>query len=124
MVSAGAQFNIVNNIGSLLLALGGKQGFILLESKLILLGDQNRFVIILSVCNFLGTMSSGFFSDLARKKLHRYFIYSVSLNRPAFLTLSAALLGVANLYMAFSNVNMLYAGVALSGIGMGFLWAM
>lgn len=27
MVTAGAQFNIVNNIGSLLLALGGKQGY-------------------------------------------------------------------------------------------------
>lgn len=49
----------INNIGSMVLSIGGKDG------------GQDNYVIVLSVCNCAGRIISGLLSDLVASKMNR-----------------------------------------------------
>lgn len=102
IIGPASQFVLVNNLGSITSALSyGKH-------------TPNNFVIILSVTNFLGTILAGVLSDLFSKKIHR----------PVFLVASVAVLGLSNLFLGFSDFDMLYPALVFFGIAIGIMWAM
>eukprot|EP01116_Phalansterium_solitarium_P016768 TRINITY_DN3968_c1_g4_i1.p1 TRINITY_DN3968_c1_g4~~TRINITY_DN3968_c1_g4_i1.p1 ORF type:complete len:588 (-),score=88.96 TRINITY_DN3968_c1_g4_i1:185-1819(-) len=96
----GAGLTLINNLGSIAIALGGADG------------SQDNLVILLSCSNWLGRVVFGLLSD----RLAALF------SRPTFLVFSCALMGLAQLWLAFSDFNMLYFGVFLGGFAYGASW--
>eukprot|EP01114_Cavostelium_apophysatum_P010871 TRINITY_DN25013_c0_g1_i1.p1 TRINITY_DN25013_c0_g1~~TRINITY_DN25013_c0_g1_i1.p1 ORF type:complete len:469 (+),score=61.84 TRINITY_DN25013_c0_g1_i1:71-1477(+) len=99
-VGPGAQFCLMNNIDSVVASHGGS--------------DSNPYVITFAVANFVGTIASGTLGDVLEK-----FV-----NRPTLFTISVGLVGLTYVYLAFSNLSMMYGGVVLLGLEMGMLWAL
>eukprot|EP01118_Nematostelium_gracile_P013535 TRINITY_DN5128_c0_g1_i1.p1 TRINITY_DN5128_c0_g1~~TRINITY_DN5128_c0_g1_i1.p1 ORF type:complete len:285 (+),score=44.80 TRINITY_DN5128_c0_g1_i1:676-1530(+) len=98
----GSSLVIINNVGSVFLSLGGKEG------------AQDGYVIVLSCANAVGTVCFGLISDAFERFGRATFLFF------ATLTLMASYLIMATV----DSVEVLYPGVALAGLGAGGLWSL
>lgn len=97
----GSGLTVINNLGSLTKALGAATD------------GQDVYVVLLSVFNCLGRATFGYLSDK----------YAHKITRPGWCTIIVGGMGIAQIIMAFSDLNLLYAGVILTGFFYGGFWS-
>ena len=97
----GSGLTVINNLGSLTKALGAAAD------------GQDVYVVLLSVFNCLGRATFGYLSDK----------YAHKITRPGWCTIIVGGMGVAQAIMAFADLNILYAGVILTGFFYGGFWS-
>lgn len=100
-IIAGTGFVIFINLGSLVKSLGGKSG------------EQDPYVIVLSVFNFVGRIIVGTVGDKTRS----YF------SRPWYFLFISIVMGLTMLLNAFANLDRLWLGVVGTGLAYGALMA-
>jgi len=102
-LGTGAGLTVINNVGEVVLSLGGTNG------------DQNIFVKLLSVCSCVGRITFGISSDLLAHRL----------SRASFFTIALVGMCSMQLYLGFaSTVNALYFGICGVGLFYGGLFSM
>lgn len=97
----GAGLTVINNVGSLVVSIGGKDG------------AQVNYVSILSVGNCMGRMLFGYLSDR-----HAHFM-----TRPAWLASLCVVLSAGLLFMAFADLDTLHVSVFIVGTAYGGFWS-
>eukprot|EP01091_Cochliopodium_minus_P018499 TRINITY_DN7523_c0_g1_i1.p1 TRINITY_DN7523_c0_g1~~TRINITY_DN7523_c0_g1_i1.p1 ORF type:complete len:482 (-),score=105.48 TRINITY_DN7523_c0_g1_i1:62-1507(-) len=101
-IVGGGGLVFLNNAGTLVIALGGKEG------------GQTTLITMFSIINSFTRMFAGFLSD--RLSNH--------LSRPFFFLFASIFMTIGMVYMAFANLKMLYFGVIIVGVAFGTNFAL
>ncbi len=100
MIGGGCSLLVINNMGQIVLSLGGSsQG-------------QAVFVSLLSVCNCLGRMLSGYIGDRLCKNYH--------IPRPAVFVAATVMSAAGFFLLLVSDLSVLYISVILCGVQVFF----
>eukprot|EP01027_Heterolobosea_sp_BB2_P025624 GEZU01039325.1.p1 GENE.GEZU01039325.1~~GEZU01039325.1.p1 ORF type:complete len:652 (-),score=133.05 GEZU01039325.1:81-2036(-) len=91
---AGSGLTVFNNLGTLVFSLGGTDGI------------KDYLVMTIAVANCMGRLLSGIISD----KTSRW------LARPWIIVSALVLMALSQVFLAFSNLAMLYAAVSMIGL--------
>ena len=96
-IVSGSAFILINNLGALVISLGGQ------------LGDQDKFVKLFGVSNGIGRVAGGVFSDFLSFKRVWYFV------------ICSFIMCLAQMVLAYSTTSSLFFTVPIVGIFYGII---
>ncbi|GAV74258.1 Nodulin-like domain-containing protein [Cephalotus follicularis] len=101
VLASGSGLTIIDNMGQIVESLG--------------YSDTSIFVSMISICNFLGRVGGGYFSEI----IIRNFAYP----RPVGMAVVQVIMAVGLLYYAMGLPGQIYVMTVLIGLGYGAHWA-
>ncbi|XP_013629532.1 PREDICTED: protein NUCLEAR FUSION DEFECTIVE 4-like [Brassica oleracea var. oleracea] len=101
LLGGGSGLTVIDNLGQMSQSLG--------------YNNTHVFVSMISIWNFLGRISGGYFSEL----VVRDYAYP----RPVALAVAQVVMAIGNVFFAFGWPGAMYIGTLLIGLGYGAHWA-
>ncbi|CAH8314087.1 unnamed protein product [Eruca vesicaria subsp. sativa] len=101
LLGGGSGLTVIDNLGQMSQSLG--------------YNNTHVFVSMISIWNFLGRISGGYFSEL----VVRDYAYP----RPVALAVAQVVMAIGNVFFAFAWPGAMYIGTLLIGLGYGAHWA-
>ncbi|KAF8118083.1 hypothetical protein N665_0006s0083 [Sinapis alba] len=101
LLGGGSGLTVIDNLGQMSQSLG--------------YNNTHVFVSMISIWNFLGRISGGYFSEL----VVRDYAYP----RPVALAVAQVVMAIGNIFFAFGWPGAMYIGTLLIGLGYGAHWA-